>query len=222
LDILSKYNTKLRLAATVTKKNFRDILSIRETFPNVGFQFTPMLRIGKGKNLASLAFTPEEFIEAISGLPDNSCLLSIDNTLRFGEKNHMCGAGTSTLSISPDGDVFPCQMLHHPDFCCGNIKEDTLESIYHSSEVLNGLRKLKIDMIDDCKNCDIRYLCGGGCRANSFWLNNNLMSKDYFCEYNKQIYFYNLINMFDEVGIQNPNELTSAGQEQRGYSYQLA
>lgn len=220
LALLSKYNTKLRLAATVTKKNFKDILSIRNAFPNIGFQFTPMLRIGRGKNLTSLAFTPEEFIESISGLPDNSYLLSIDNILSIGEKNHMCGAGTSILSISPEGNVYPCQMLHHPDFCCGNIKKDTLVSIYHNSQVLNKFRNLKIDMIDGCKNCDIRYVCGGGCRANSFWLNNNVMGKDYFCEYNKQIYFYNLINMFDEVGIENQSVLIPTRQEQSSYSYQ--
>lgn len=199
LALLSKHNARVRLAATITKMNFHDILSIRSAFPDVGFQFTPMLQIGKGRKLTSLAFTPEEFIEAISGLPDNSYLLSIDNILSFGEKNHMCGAGTSTLSTSPDGNVYPCQMLHHPDFSCGNIKETSLENIYQNSEILKKFRNLKIDMIDDCKNCDIRYVCGGGCRANSFWLNNNVLSKDYFCEYNKQIYFYNLINMFDEV-----------------------
>ncbi|WP_242834313.1 radical SAM/SPASM domain-containing protein [Clostridium pasteurianum] len=204
VTLLLKYNVKVRLAATVTKKNFYDILNIKKTFPDVGFQFTPMLQIGKGRNLASLAFSPEEFIEYIADLPssDKSSILSIGNVLKFGEKNHICGAGTSILSVSPDGDVYPCQMLHHSNFCCGNVRNDSLESIYHTSEILNKFRNLKIDMIDGCKDCDIRHICGGGCRANSFWLNNEVLGEDYFCEYNKQIYFYNLINMFKEVNIE--------------------
>ncbi|WP_159426164.1 radical SAM/SPASM domain-containing protein [Desulfolucanica intricata] len=197
---LLKHNVKVRLAATITKKNFNDILNIKKNFPDVEFQFTPMLQIGKGKKYSWLAFSPEEFLEHIANLPHKD-YFAVDSLVKFGTKSQMCGAGTSVLSISEKGDVYPCQMLHHPDFCCGNIKTSSLETIYHTSETISKFRNLKVDMLDGCKDCDIRYICAGGCRANAFWMNHDVLDKDYFCQYNKELYFYNMANMFTEVNI---------------------
>ncbi|KNF07571.1 hypothetical protein CLPU_15c00650 [Gottschalkia purinilytica] len=203
VDLLLKHNVKVRLAATVTKKNFYDILNINKEFPEVKFQFTPMLKIGKGKEVASMAFTPEEFIEHITNLPEKDNILLTDNIYKIGTKAQICGAGTSVLSISSDGNVYPCQMLHHDDFSCGNIKNDSLENIYNTSKIINEFRNLEVDGVYGCKDCDIRYICGGGCRANSFWMDNDILGKDYFCKYNEQVYFYNLMKMFKKVTIKN-------------------
>lgn len=92
-------------------------------------------------------------------------------------------------------------MLHHKSLKCGNIKDSSLEKIYISSDVINNFRELTVDKIKDCKKCDIRYICAGGCIANGFWINNNLSNKDYFCKFNKEIIFYNLINQFKETAI---------------------
>ncbi|MCZ7393296.1 MAG: radical SAM protein [Candidatus Methanoperedens sp.] len=205
IAMLCKYDVKIKLAATITKKNFNDISNIKKYFPEIDFQFTPMLQIGKGKEMSHLAFSPHEFLEHLVSLPEGSEALFAKNIPEFGTKNQMCGAGTSILSISPNGDVFPCQMLHHQDFHCGNIKNDSLENIYHSSGTIERFRTLTVDKIDGCKECDIRYICAGGCMANGFWLNNDFPVKDYFCEFNKELSFYNLISKFKEINLTNNN-----------------
>ncbi|MCZ7356800.1 MAG: radical SAM protein [Candidatus Methanoperedens sp.] len=205
MALLRKYDVKIKLAATITKKNFHDISNIKKYFPEIEFQFTPMLQIGKGKENSHLSFSPDEFLEHLVSLPDGSKTLTVKNIPEFGTKNQMCGAGTSILSISSNGDVFPCQMLHHPDFYCGNIKNDSLENIYHSSETIERFRTLTIDMVDSCKDCDVRYICAGGCIANGFWLNNAFPVKDYFCEFNKELYFYNMISKFKEINLTATN-----------------
>ena len=200
ISLLRKHKAKIRLAATITKQNSQDITRIKKEFPDIEFQYTPMLRIGRGRKMSHLSFSPDEFLELLTNMPNgtDACVFNIPG---FGRKNKLCGAGTAILSISPEGDVFPCQMLHHKSLKCGNIKDSSLEKIYISSDVINNFRELTVDKIKDCKKCDIRYICAGGCIANGFWINNNLSNKDYFCKFNKEIIFYNLINQFKETAI---------------------
>lgn len=200
ISLLRKYDTKIKLAATITKNNFDDIVKIKKTYPDISFQFTPMLKIGKGRKVPYLAFSPDEFLERLTSLYDKEMILNKDIP-GFGKKVSLCGSGTSILSISPEGDVFPCQMLHHANLCCGNIKNNLLEDIYLSSTIIKRFRALTVDMIDNCKDCAIRYICAGGCRANAFWLNDDLLAKDYFCEFNEQVTFYNLLRGFKEINL---------------------
>lgn len=197
ISLLSEHNVEIKLAATITKKNFDFLVNIKEVYQDIDFQFTPMMKIGKGKEVPHLAFSPEEFIEHLACLPEPEKHASCD-IAPFGTKTYMCAAGTSELSISPEGEVFPCQMLHHSNFSCGNVKKNLLEDIYISSPIIKMFRELTVDTIDHCKDCDIRYICAGGCRANAFWLNENILDRDYFCEYNREVFLYSLLMKFKE------------------------
>lgn len=199
IGLLLKYDVKVKIATTITKKNFSDIADIKKCYPDVEFQYTPMLQIGKGREVPHLAFSPKEFLQHIAGLPDSWNGFIPKNIPVFGKKNQICGIGTSILSIAANGDVFPCQMLHHPDFFCGNIKNETLEKIYLNSKTTNRMRTLTVETIEECRDCDLRNICAGGCLANGFWPHNKFPVKDTFCEFNKALYFYSLISGFREV-----------------------
>lgn len=34
-----------------------------------------------------------------------------------------CDAGTTTLTIESNGEIFPCNLFVEPEYCLGNIKE---------------------------------------------------------------------------------------------------
>ncbi|HHT9105062.1 MAG TPA: radical SAM protein [Candidatus Wujingus californicus] len=205
VELFQRYDVKVKLAATITKKNFNDIFNIRKKFPGVDFQYTPMLQIGRGKKVSDLSFSPIEFLKVIDNFSCEMDAFYPKFIPEFGKKNTLCGAGTSVLSVDPDGDVFPCQMLHHPDFRCGNIKNDSLESIYYSSQTIEKFRKFSVDMLDECRECDIRYVCGGGCIANGFWENNCVIKKDYYCEFNKEITLRKMLNDFRKINLSGNN-----------------
>ena len=52
-----------------------------------------------------------------------------------------CGVG-SFLNILPNGDVFPCHVLTHAEFRCGNIRQDGLAAICRRGGLIGHLQEL--------------------------------------------------------------------------------
>jgi MoaA/NifB/PqqE/SkfB family radical SAM enzyme len=48
--------------------------------------------------------------------------------------------------------------------------------------------------IEGCNRCDIRYICGGACRARAFFEKGEINKPDDFCEYEKLAYINGLFN----------------------------
>lgn len=69
-----------------------------------------------------------------------------------GLKSFNCGVG-KYISIHPDGSVYPCHVFAFPEFCIGNVKNESLSSIFHNSLLLNTLRNLRFDEIAQCAAC---------------------------------------------------------------------
>lgn len=91
-----------------------------------------------------------------------------------------CGAGSDIISVSPTGDVFPCQALHFPELCGGNLREQSLEDIGTNSPVLKSLREVSIFDIPECTGCDVAMICGGACRAIAYSLYHDLKAHNAF------------------------------------------
>lgn len=73
-----------------------------------------------------------------------------------------CGAPYgNTPVVDVNGNIYPCiYLVGIPDYDMGNITEGT----YPQTEKLQALAdELHVDKRDDCKSCNWRYLCGGGC-----------------------------------------------------------
>ncbi|WP_143824699.1 thioether cross-link-forming SCIFF peptide maturase [Natranaerobius trueperi] len=82
-----------------------------------------------------------------------------------------CGAGFDYLAVDPSGDIFPChQFVSKNEFYMGNVSKP--EQI--NKDISKRLKSCNILTKDICKTCWARYLCGGGCHANAFNINENL------------------------------------------------
>lgn len=79
-----------------------------------------------------------------------------------------CGIGS--LTISPNGDVAACNMPSKLGII-GNIKDAPLSK--YIKEGKNIFRTSSIENISECKNCHLRYICGGGCRVDKFDIVND-------------------------------------------------
>jgi len=74
-----------------------------------------------------------------------------------------CGIGQN-LYVEPEGESFPCYAYHRPHTMLGNVKDFGLKKVLES-ESFKQLQNCTVDTIEKCKECEVRYLCGGACRA---------------------------------------------------------
>jgi radical SAM protein with 4Fe4S-binding SPASM domain len=100
--------------------------------------------------------TIEDIVESI--YPGNKLekfALNHKNKILFSN----CGYGA--LTIAADGGVYFCNRV--PSLkCYGNIRDMTFEEIARLSDKICALSD--VDNLSPCKDCNLKYICGGGCR----------------------------------------------------------
>ena len=74
-----------------------------------------------------------------------------------------CGLGQN-MYVEPSGDSFPCYAYHQPHAYLGNVLELGLNSVLESPR-FQDLSGHTVDTNLKCCTCEVRYLCGGACRA---------------------------------------------------------
>lgn len=100
------------------------------------------------------------------------------------------------LSIASDGDIFLCPKVTtlKP---IGNVREINLDKLFEFSKI--AANKSHINSLKPCCECDLKYICGGGCRIKHFtYLKNgqippdNIISKR-SCNFEQKRRFYDLM-----------------------------
>jgi len=92
-----------------------------------------------------------------------------------------CGAGRLYCSIEPQGDIQPCVFL---PITVGNVRDAPFLEIWHSSEVLQGLRD-RSRLSGACADCSNKYICGG-CRARGWAYFGDIHAPDPGCINNRE------------------------------------
>ena len=105
------------------------------------------------------------------------------------------GAGINSISIEPDGNAYPCVKMHDNKerFICNFLKDDALSIL--STYKSNLLKKDLVDNLNKCKDCKIKYICGGGCRADEdFITENKIEYSQCHLQYTNLNYFLEKVN----------------------------
>lgn len=91
-----------------------------------------------------------------------------------------CPAGTTKLSVMPDGSVYPCYLFfRHQDYKLGNIFQDNFSKIW-GSPVLEFFRRFEGNKCP-LKKCELFERCHGGCPAISLLLCNDIEAPEPRC-----------------------------------------
>ena len=86
---------------------------------------------------------------------------AIDHRHNIGFVN--CGYGWPT--VAANGDVFACNLINE----CkkqGNIREDDFLTIWNRLAFIR--KKAEVHSLRPCGDCELKLLCGGGCRIRNF------------------------------------------------------
>ncbi len=91
---------------------------------------------------------------------------------------NMCGACKLTCCVAPQGEVYPCAFLQHPDFRAGRLPQDDFKTLWDTSPVFESFRRLEITSCESCQRFD---LCHGGCPAIAYHTQRKLGVPDPGC-----------------------------------------
>ena len=84
-----------------------------------------------------------------------------DKHFKNYRKTH-CGMAAGEIFVNCEGKVYPCRMTYKDDYYLGNIFDIGLRKAIAKFDIYSD--RFCIDNLEKCKDCDIKYLCGGGCR----------------------------------------------------------
>jgi radical SAM protein with 4Fe4S-binding SPASM domain len=196
MKMLKKNNHTFSAKAVITKHNVWDLPGLVQFF---------LEEFESGSIIPNMYIPPSrDMLDLLPGLDDYMQAMEKTNevierhygddkisVLRFHgvpARQFQCGAAAGEISIAPDGSVYPCQALHKAEFNAGNIKEQSLQEIYYNSPIMQEVRNCTVDNIETCRDCDVKYLCGGGCRSLAYNLYGTIdCFNAYSCEYLKTL-----------------------------------
>ena len=202
------YDRVIRAADLLQSHGVDYTLSMTVTRDNIGYVEEMALKFGSRLNFApyfpvsgdpsTLAITGEEYYEALktsAGVrPLSYCESTLDASLH--SQCHKCAIGDGEFSISATGDVYPCQLLHTDEFYAGNVHEESITAIYYRSESIARCASLDVDTMEGCKDCPIKYICGGGCRARSFYEGGRIDASSPFCTYELNAFLDGILEIY--------------------------
>jgi uncharacterized protein len=91
-------------------------------------------------------------------------LFETDNAeaIAYGERPvATCGLGMNVY-IGPEGECYPCYAVLGDQHALGNVLRDGLGPVLERNDRYRGAT---VDTNQQCRDCALRYLCGGFCRA---------------------------------------------------------
>lgn len=94
------------------------------------------------------------------------------------------GCGRGVLSVRPDGSISPCLRDHTSDFGKTIYTEDPIQAVKCDSYRWTYKRD---DIPEDCKKCESRQVCQGGCPNDRLVSYGRFDGKPPFCEVDKEI-----------------------------------
>lgn len=179
LNLIKKYRVPLTLAVTIIPSNINDIednlLNFLEDFDydKISVRINTKLdKEGYALNLPEESFASSKHIEDI--------IIKIKNELvqkgYVNEKKYQrnvqfynCGIGCS-ITVDSNGEIYPCSKLN---IGRGNIVN---KDFYELIQEFNNLNKdTEVRNIKFCKECELKYICSGGCRINHYLKNGSYL-----------------------------------------------
>lgn len=85
------------------------------------------------------------------------------------KRANLCGAGKAMLGIASNGDVYPCDsFLGVEKLKAGSIRENSILDIWRESPTLKPFREISIEKVEGCRDCELKFICGGGCLQENY------------------------------------------------------
>jgi radical SAM protein with 4Fe4S-binding SPASM domain len=95
---------------------------------------------------------------------------------------HNCGYGGG-LILAADGDVFPCPILGQS---VGNVRKSGLAEL--ADRLTRVYEETTVEHMEECGACDLRLICGGGCRTRNLRDRGDLLRSSCSSQWREELY----------------------------------
>lgn len=181
--LLESRGVDYTVSMTVTRLNINQVEPMARRFGG-RLNYQPLFPVS-GYSSSHLSITGAEYYAALKSAagvnPLSYCETSLSQALHHPVTK--CAIADGEISISPSGDVYPCQLLHVPEFLAGNVRSHSVLHIIDHSGALSRCASLHVDSLPECSHCALRYICGGACRARGYYETGRIEQSGRFCEY---------------------------------------
>lgn len=171
IEYLREVGIQVDVLCVISRMNYQYMREIKEFISQAGDSYGIYNVVPAGRAVNSgLLLTPEEIFNV------KMVLTNVEKIETGVSPRNRCNAG-ETIYVASNGDIFPCLYLNFPEFKVGNIRENDLTEIYNT-DIMQDILELTVDDIEACRNCDVRYYCGGACRGLAYSSGGSLYAPD--------------------------------------------
>ncbi len=121
-----------------------------------------------------------------------------------GVKVDLSNAAYASLCIYADGQVYPSAALAGiPELKMGNPDETSLEEVWRTAAMAKTIRKGTVQKKTKCKDCYLKYLCGGGDIEHTYLYSGQFLGEDPFSDFYEHWILESLFDVADAKARQN-------------------
>ena len=181
--LLQSHEVDFNLLTVVTRQVAENITQVYRFFRREGMlyqQYIPCLDpLGEPRGGSDYSLTPEIFGKFLKSLFD----------LWY-------------QGVKADGSVYPCDFYCLDEWKQGNILQDDFTALDKCEAAQKFLRE-SIALPEDCKDCQYRFICRGGCRRDRELLSAaaDTPRRNYFCQAYKVFFPYALPRLRELIGL---------------------
>lgn len=196
ISTLKKYDLRITASMTVHGDNFgelKDFLTFGRK-ENISVFTSPLFPSGRAQRSNDLKHVPlDQLYRELAEWYSDGLFNDIDLNgtffqtiilpLRDLTRRRYCGAAMSTVFLDVDCNVYPCaNTAGLAYFRGGNIRENSFRTIWLESENFTRTRQaISVDKMNPCRDCFVRYICGGFCRGVTYKVTNDINSPFIWC-----------------------------------------
>jgi len=171
------------LGMTLTKNNNHEIVEFVKLAEKLGVEmvsFGGMIPLGRGKYKKDYYMNFREKKRCYDEI--KNLKTKLDVVLPNDIYGRTCAAGLGQISVVPNGDIYPCNMLlGFPEAKIGNIVEGKLNKFDNEWFIRFSAYKVP----KKCDLCELPPICDSACKALTYSVYKKVQPHKPFCEYDK-------------------------------------
>ena len=154
-----KDGLNVTMSMVLTRMNSQEIGMFAKLAEQLGakqLSFGGFIPLGRGKDIGHWSLNYFEILKSYRVIKELKTNVKI-----IGFEDQYCPAGTKSLDMLPNGDLYPCALFFgFKESKIGNILDETFDSL---RSWVKNLINFKVP--NKCKNCPMPPVCHGGCKA---------------------------------------------------------